>query len=410
MNRSDTDAGTGGPPRPEHVLVIGAGLAAVSLCAALRDGGFAGRVTVVGDEPWPPYDRPPLSKQYLAGERTLSEIALQPPDWYSEQNIEVRRGVVVAIDPAACRAELADGPTLAADAVVLATGGRARRLAVPGGESAAVLRTRADAERLRGALVPGARLLIAGAGLIGGEVAATATSHDCRVTLVDPSPLPMEKAVGPHAARGLHAQHANHGVTTVQGGVLAMEPGEVELSTGLRMPADLVLAAIGITVNTELAQDAGLEVDDGVVVDAGMRTSVEHVYAIGDIARIAGARHRSEHWDNARRTAQAAARSILGVAPQTPPAPWFWTDRYGAHFEMTGSYDPGAEAVRRGDIEAGDGTVFYLRDARCVGAVTLRRPLDIRAAQRMIDRGLTVDAARLADEATDLRKLLASRG
>jgi NADPH-dependent 2,4-dienoyl-CoA reductase/sulfur reductase-like enzyme len=141
-----------------------------------------------------------------------------------------------------------------------------------------------------------------------------------------------------------------------------------------------------------------------------MRTGAEHVYAIGDIARIAGRPHRSEHWDNALRTAEIAARSILGLEPKPSRAPWFWTDRYDTHLEMAGLYDPEAEAVLRGDIEAGDGTVFYVRDGRCVGAVSLQRPLDIRAAQRLIDRKVALDPARLADEATDLRKLLPAHG
>jgi 3-phenylpropionate/trans-cinnamate dioxygenase ferredoxin reductase subunit len=400
------------PPHvePGHVAIIGAGLAAVSLCAALRAGGYTGKLTVIGDEPCQPYDRPPLSKQFLAGERGIAEIALQPAEWYPAQGIDMRLGVAVAaLDADAGRVELADGSALAADALVLATGGRARRLTAPGSHAAVVLRTRADAEALRERLVPGTRVLIAGAGLIGAEVAATATRRGCHVTLVDPNPLPMEQALGPHAARALHAQHAAHGVTVIRGGVFAVEPGKVTLSNGQSVPADLVMAGIGIVPNVELAQDAGLDVDNGVLVDAGMRTSAPRVYAIGDIARVGGSSHRSEHWDNARRTADVAARSILGLPPEAPRAPWFWTDRYGTHLEMTGLYDASAEAVPRGDIEAGAGTVFYVREGRCVGAVSLDRPLDIRAAQRMIDRDVPVEAERLADGGTDLRKLLAGR-
>ncbi|WP_323747512.1 NAD(P)/FAD-dependent oxidoreductase [Catenulispora rubra] len=400
---------------PRHVAVIGAGLAAVSLCAALRAGGYTGALTVLGDEPCQPYDRPPLSKQFLAGERGAAEIAVQPAEWYADQGIDMRLGIAVAaLDADTGRVELADGSALAADVLVLATGGRARRLTAPGGQAALVLRTRADAEALRERLVPGTRVLIAGAGLIGAEVAATATHRGCRVTLVDPNPLPMEQVLGPQAARALHAQHAAHGVPVVRGGVFAVEPGEVTLSTGASVPADLVMAGIGIVPNVELAQDAGLDVDNGVLVDAGMRTSAPDVYAIGDIARITGSahrfeQHRSEHWDNARRTADAAARSILGLPQEARRAPWFWTDRYGTHLEMTGFYDPAAEAVPRGDIEAGAGTVFYIRDGRCVGAVSLDRPLDIRAAQRMIDRDVPVRVEQLADEGTDLRKLLANK-
>jgi NADPH-dependent 2,4-dienoyl-CoA reductase/sulfur reductase-like enzyme len=397
---------------PGHVLVIGAGLAAVSLCAALRTGGYTGRLTVVGDEPTHPYDRPPLSKQFLAGDLDVAEIALQQADWYREQGIDLRLGIpVVAFAPDTGRVELADGSALSADALVLATGGRARRLTVPGGEAALVLRTRQDAEALRDRLTEGARVLIAGAGLIGAEVAATATARGCRVTLVDPHLLPMAQVLGPQAARALHAQHAAHGVTVIQGGISAIEPGRVTFSNGDVVPADVVVAGIGIVPNIELAEDAGLDVDNGVLVDAGMRTSAPAVYAIGDIVRIAAA-HRSEHWDNARRTADAAARSLLGLEPEARRAPWFWTDRYGSHLEMAGLYDPDADAVPRGDIESGTGTVFCVRDGRCVGAVGLNRPLDIRAAQRLIDRDVPLDAAgvaRLADEGADLRRLVIAR-
>ncbi|OIV37480.1 hypothetical protein BIV57_10960 [Mangrovactinospora gilvigrisea] len=408
MNGVDTPPGR--PRLPGHVLVVGAGLAAVTLCGALREGGFPGRLTIVGDEPRLPYDRPPLSKQYLAGERELADIALQLPDWYHTHAIDLRLGTpVVMLDPAAGRVELADGKALAADAIVLATGGRARRLTVPGCESARALRTRADAQVLRDALAPGAHVLVVGAGLIGAEVAATASGRGCHVVLVDPNALPLQQAIGPPAARALHAQHAAHGVHVVCGSVVAVESGRAVLTTGEHVPADVIVAGIGITVNTELAQAAGLEVDNGVLVDAGMRTSAANVYAIGDVARIASAPHRSEHWDNARRTAQAAARSLLGLPPQNPPAPWFWTDRYGTHFEMAGHYHPRARPVQRGDIETGQGTVFYLRGSRCVGAVSLDRPLDVRAAQRLIDRNVDVEAAQLADEDVDLRKLLKPR-
>jgi 3-phenylpropionate/trans-cinnamate dioxygenase ferredoxin reductase subunit len=408
---SNPDPGGGDAPRAGHVVVVGAGLAAVSLCAALRGAGFTGPLTVVGDEPSQPYDRPPLSKEFLAGVRDAAEIALRPAGWYAEHATELRLGVAVAaFDPDTGVVELADGSRITGDTIVLATGGRARRLTVPGGDAATVLRTRADAQSLRERLAPGARVVIAGGGLVGAEVAATAWRRGCRVTLVDPSPLPMGHVLGPQAARALHDQHAAHGVAVVHGGVVAVEPRQVALSDGACVAADVVVAGIGIVPNVELAEDAGLGVDNGVVVDAGMRTSAPNVYAIGDIARVAGSAHRSEHWDNARRTAEIAARSILGLAPEPARAPWFWTDRYGTHLEMTGLYDASATAVRRGDIEAGAGTVFYLRDGRCVGAVSLERPLDIRAAQRMIDRGVPVDADRLADVGTDLRRMLVARG
>lgn len=393
-----------------HVLVVGAGLAAVSVCSGLRAGGFDGGITVVGDEEVSPYDRPALSKTFLSGERGCDAVALQPRQWYADNGIELRLGAAVAeIDADAPSATLADDSRITADVLVLATGGRPRRLTAPGAEAAQPLRTLADAGRLRDALVPDARVLIVGAGLIGAEVASTAHHRGCHVTLVDPSHLPMERALGPHAARALHAQHTAHGVTTLQAGLHAVAGNHVTLTTGATYEADVILAGIGIIPNTELAEAAGIAVENGVQVNEAMRTSAPNVYAVGDIARIAGEPHRFEHWDNARRTGEAAARGILGLPAEPPRAPWFWTDRYGTHLEMAGLYDPHAEAVPRGDIGAGSGSVFYVRDGLCVGAVSLERPLDIRAAQRLIDRRIAVVSEELADESRHLRKLLAAR-
>ncbi len=335
-----------------HVLVIGAGLAGVSTCAALRAAGHDGRLTLIGAEPGPPYDRPPLSKAFLAAEADGDTIALQPPSWYAEQRIHLLTGMPVAeIDAESGDVELADGSRMTADVLVLATGGTARRLPDFPHDHAGVhlLRTRDDAIRLRSALRPGTRLLVIGAGLIGAEVTATATKIGCAVTLVDPNASPLAAIVGPHAADALRLQHVRHGVRLIHGSCPALEPAgangplRATLSTGEAIEADQVLVGVGIRPDTGLAERAGLAVDGGVLVDERQHTGSPRVYAVGDVARVVGPDGplpRIEHWDNARRTGEVAARAILGLAPTQPKAPWFWTDRYGTHLEMTGHYAP----------------------------------------------------------------------
>lgn len=396
---------------PERALIIGGGLAAVTTAAQLRAGGFTGPVTIAGAESELPYDRPPLTKGFLTGSDT--EIELQPYGWFSDQGVELRTGVpVTKLDPDAGQVELADGATLTADVVVLATGGSPRTLPAADPTLYRVLRTRDDAVALRARLLPGARLLVIGAGLIGAEVTASATTLGCSVTLVDPSPLPLAGAVGPEAAAYLHHRHTDHGVTTLQARLGSLTPGcrpgtvQATLSTGAVVDADVVLVSIGILPNVDLAATAGLDTADGVLVGPDLRSSHPSVYAIGDIARVTradGAQVRIEHWDNARRTAETAARSILNAPPAPAKTPWFWTDRYGQHLEMAGHYDPAAEPVGRGDLPGGRGSIFYLRDGYCVGAVSIDAPLDIRAAQRFIDRRIPLTAHQLADQSTDLR-------
>jgi len=401
----------------DHVLVIGAGLAGVSTCGALRAAGHDGRLTLIGAEPGPPYDRPPLSKAFLTAQTDDAAIALQPPSWYADQEIDLLTGTPVAgIDAESGRVQLADGTGLTADVMVLATGGTARQMPGIPHKHAGVhlLRTRADAIRLRAALGPGTRLLVIGAGLIGAEVTASATVIGCRVTLVDPNATPLAAVIGPHAAEALRLQHLRHGVRLVHGTCTALEPAangplRATLSTGEVIDVDHVLVGIGIRPDTALAETAGLAVDNGILVDERQRTASPRVYAVGDAARTlgpGGPLPRTEHWDNARRTAELAARAILGLTPPPPKAPWFWTDRYGTHLEMTGHYDPLAQEIIRGDLTGEDGgTLVYHRDGLCVGAVTLDRPLDIRAIQRIIDRGRRPTAAQLADPAVELRDL-----
>ncbi|MCP2321245.1 Reductase C-terminal [Nocardia amikacinitolerans] len=398
------------------VVIVGGGIAGLSTAAALRSGGFVGDITLVDASEFP-YDRPPLSKEFLAGTKRLTEISLQPPQWYDDQKVRlVSNSKVTALRPSIGEVELFDGTTIPADRVVLATGGRAARPPIPGSQDARVhvLRTATDAERLRAALQPGARLLVVGAGLIGAEVASTAVDLDCEVALVDPLRPPLTHAVGSEIAAWLHDLHIRRGVVSVRSGVesLRATPSGIEAHlTSADRPRefDVVVLGVGMVPETTLAETAGLEVDRGIVVDRTQTTSNPAVLAVGDPARVrdGGALlPRTEHWEAAQRDGQRAAATILGAPPPADTAPWFWTDRHHVHVEVVGDMAAAERTVLRGTVGDVKFSAFGLTGGRVVGAVAVNDSTAVRAARRLIDRGIVVDTARLTDPATDLRQLL----
>ena len=396
----------------ERLVIVGGGIAGVTTADALRTGGFDGDITLV-DSGELPYDRPPLSKDFLAGTKDIRQIALQPAQWYDDQRIRlVSQATVIALHAAEGRVELADGTMLKADRVVLATGGGAARPPVPGidGEHVHVLRTAEDADRLRSVLVPGATVLVVGAGLIGSEVASTAVRLGCNVALADPMATPLASTLGPELATWLHELHTWHGILTSRAALESSEDHgdhvEVRL-TGRRgaRSYDAVVVGVGMVPHTALAEQAGLEVDRGIVVDAGQVTSNPAVLAVGDPARRRG-ELRVEHWEAARQDGARAAATILGTAPPAPTAPWFWTDRHGQHVEAVGLMESAAETVVRGSFEDPSFSVFGLRDGRVVAAASVDDSTAVRAARRMIDRRIPVDGRRLSDPAVSMRALL----
>jgi NADPH-dependent 2,4-dienoyl-CoA reductase/sulfur reductase-like enzyme len=401
---------------PGRIAVVGAGLSAVSACDALRTRGYDGELVLYSAESGLPYDRPPLSKEVLLGRSRREDVLLRPERWFEERGVVLREGTEVrAVRPGEGGLELADGSVAAADRVVLATGGTPRALPVPGGDDPAVhvLRTWEDAERLRERLLPGARVTVVGAGLIGAETAAVAVALGCRVTLVDPVPVPLAPVVGVEIARVLHERHTAEGIEVVTAGVERVErrTGSPEVllhltGDGGTVVADTVVAGIGIRPSTSLAEAAGLEVDDGVVVRAGQRTSHPYFFAVGDVARPAGHRVRHEHWEAAQRDGEAAADGILGHPASRAGAPWFWSDRHGSRLEAVGTMADAERTVLRGTPGSGPFTVLGLRGDRLVAAAAVDRSRDVKAARRLVDRGLAVEPARLADEGTDLRTLL----
>lgn len=401
-----------------HVAVVGSGVGGFATVQSLRAQGFDGWISLIDPE-GEAYDRPPLSKGFLAGTMTAEEMAFVPSGWYADHGVEVIEEFVTALRPRERSLVLKSGAVVEADRIVLATGGLARRPTVAGLDEPGVefLRTAADAVRLRGRLAGGARLVVLGAGLIGAEVASTASGLGVDVTLIDPAAVPLVPAMGVQLATLAHGMHEDHGVKNV-----TAHPERVERAGGAYRvvtpdghggevvhKADVVLVAAGLVPSVELAQSAGLVVDDGVLVDAAMRTSIPEIYAIGDAARRRTegdhSFRRAEHWDAAIQSGQTAAADITGTTPPKPTAHWFWSDRYGVRLEGTGSMAGPDTLVAR--ERAGLSPVeFNLgHHGRLLGAAGIDAGKEIRAARKLIDSGREVTVEQLADSAVDLRKL-----
>ncbi|WP_181795181.1 FAD-dependent oxidoreductase [Streptomyces sp. WELS2] len=408
----------GDRPLPRHIAVVGAGLAGVSVCAELRRLGYEGALSLFGEEDGLPYDRPPLSKDFLLTDMPVEKLWLRPERWYEDNDIDLRLGEsVTALHPFDGRIELARGSAPRADLVVLATGGRPRPLNVPGGHhrSLVALRSLDDAHLLKERLRSGAEIAVVGGGLIGAEVAASARALGCSVTVVEPADPPLEHLVGRVHAAALHAQHQEHGVrvlrTTVDEVVHAGARTVLRLADGTSLGCDLAVVGVGLEPETSLAASAGLHTDRGIVVDAHQRTSHWRMLAVGDAARgkAASAATAVGHWHAARTQAAHAAAGALGLPRPEETVPWFWSERYGTRLEAAGQPTAGTTTVDRGSLRDDSVITFALVDGRCVGAVALNRPREMAAARRLIGRGAVVDPVRLADPGVDLRSLVPGR-
>ncbi|MCZ2826139.1 MULTISPECIES: NAD(P)/FAD-dependent oxidoreductase [unclassified Modestobacter] len=330
------------------VAVVGASLAGLSAARALREQCYDGRIVVIGDEAHAPYDRPPLSKGFLAGAASLEDIALGAPD-DAGLDLDWRLGTTaVGLDRLGRSVLLDDGSEVRADGVVLATGARARRL--PGSEGLAgvhVLRSLDDAVALREDLATAGRLVVIGAGFIGAEVASTARTLGLEVTVVETQPVPLAGPLGEHMGAVCAQLHADHGTRLLVGTGVAGLVGTgrvqaVELTDGTRLPADVVVVGIGATPNTEWLADSGLALGNGVLTDAHCATDVPGVVAVGDCAAAwsaSGERHvRTEHWTHAFERPATAVATLLGTGgPAQTPVPYFWSDQYGARIQFAGS-------------------------------------------------------------------------
>jgi 3-phenylpropionate/trans-cinnamate dioxygenase ferredoxin reductase subunit len=386
-------------------------MTAASAAEALRQAEFDGRILIVGREPHLPYERPPLSKEYLRGEQGVDDLPVRGEDWYAEQEVEVRIGTeATALDPDGPSVELADGERIDADAVLLATGGTPRRMPGPSSDRVLYLRTIEDCDRIRELMVSG-RLVVVGAGFIGAEVAASARARGVEVTVLERNGVPLNRALGEEIGQLYGAIHRDHGVhlrtgAMVEGIEETADGVIVGLGEGEFIEADAVLVGVGIGPNTELAEAAGLDVDNGVLVDERCRTSADGVFAAGDMANhlhpLFG-RLRVEHFDNAIKMGAAAARSMLGSEEAFDDPHWFWSDQYDVNLQYAGFAKQWDDVVIRGSTEEREFVAFYMHEGMLLAALGMNRGRDVRRALKII--GSRPDPARLRDEETDLRTL-----
>lgn len=394
------------------IVIIGAGEAGTRAAFALREAGFSGPVTLAGTEPHLPYERPPLSKP-LDGAVQMKPIC--SAEALEAAGIDYLPGMpVVQIDTARRHLLLGDGRTLAYDRLLLATGAHPRRLACPGAERALDFRTFADAAAIFSRAEAAASVAIVGGGLIGMELAAVLRGKGIAVSVVEAAARPLGRAVPARFAVRLHARHAEEGVRFHLGqGIAEITPDAVLLADGTRVPADIVVSAIGVVPDTGLADAAGLATGNGILTDAFLRTSDPHVFAAGDCAAVsvAGGGHvRFESWRNARSQAETAARNMAGASEAFAAIPWFWSDQYDLGLQVAGLPQPGHDCILR---PAGEGELeFYLDGGRLVAAAGLgpgnSLAKDIKLAEMLIAAGISPDPAALADPAVNLKALLKS--
>jgi 3-phenylpropionate/trans-cinnamate dioxygenase ferredoxin reductase subunit len=403
-------------------VIVGGGLAGAKTAEALREKDFDGSIVLLSAEDHLPYERPPLSKEHVAGKKALADFTVHHGDWYRDHHVDLRLGTTAtALDRDAHEVRLPDGSTLGYDKLALATGSRSRRPPIPGSDAAGVhyLRTIEESDDLIGALEADSRLVVIGAGWIGLEVAAQARARGAIVTIVESAALPLLGSLGPEMGTVFAELHREHGVdlhfdATVE--EITADAGRVtgvRLATGDVLPADEVLVAVGAQPNVELAEQAGLAVDGGVLVDAGMTTSDPDIVAVGDIAAqqhpVLGTRIRVEHWANALNQPAVAAATMLGRPAEYDNLPYFFTDQYDLGMEYvgyapTGGYD---RLVVRGDVTRREFVAFWLGgDNRVLAGMNVNVWDVTDAVKKLITAGEPVDPDRLADESTPLDQVM----
>ncbi|HCT80474.1 MAG TPA: FAD-dependent oxidoreductase [Micromonosporaceae bacterium] len=400
-------------------VIVGASLAGVNAAETLRSEGYTGDLIMIGDEPEPPYERPPLSKGYLLGNQERSSVFAHPFDWYRENAVDLRLGQrVTAVSLDAHTVTLSSGDSVGYDKLLLATGASPRRLNVAGVDQSHVryLRTLADSEALRAQMRLGLHVAVIGAGWIGLETAAAFASNGAQVAIVEMEQLPLQRVLGNEVAAVFRDLHLAHGVKFHFGqSVDSISSSAVVLSSGDSVPADLVIVGVGVTPNISLASEAGLAVDNGVTVDAGLQTSHPDVYACGDIANwphpLIGVRLRVEHWENARQSGQTVARSMLGLPTSYDWIPYFFSDQYDLGMEYSGWAAPNGydSVVFRGDVAAREFLAFWVKDGRVLAGMNVNVwdvHDDIRALISAGYSGKPVDLERLADPQVPLGELL----
>jgi 3-phenylpropionate/trans-cinnamate dioxygenase ferredoxin reductase subunit len=393
-------------------VIAGAGLAGAKAAETLRTEGFDGPVVLVGDETERPYERPTLSKEYLQGKAERETIFVHPQAWYADNAVELRLGSpVTGIDRAAHEVTLADGSRVGYAKLLLATGSSPRRLTVPGADADGVLYLRrvGDSDQIRAAFQTASRVAVIGAGWIGLEATAAARAAGAEVTVLEAAELPLLRVLGREVAQvfaDLHRQHGvdlRFGVQVEEISVTGGRASGVRLADGSQVEADVVIVGVGITPNSQLAEAAGLETGNGIVVDAGLKSSDPDIFAAGDVASafhpLLGRHIRVEHWANALNQPQAAARAMLGQDVAYDRVPYFYTDQYDLGMEYAGYVEPGGydQVVFRGEVDKREFVAFWLSGGRVLAGMNVN-VWDVNdAIQDLVRGGQTVDPARLAD-------------
>ena len=398
------------------VVIAGGGQAGAQTALSLRQHGFTGAITIIGEEPVLPYERPPLSKDFLKGVVERERLFMRPAHVYADQGITIRLGeTVTAIDRPARTLRLASGETVPYGKLVLATGGRVRKLAMPGGDLGGVhyLRTIADVEIYRDRLTPGRRVVMIGGGYIGLEAAAAAAGRGCNVTVIEALDRVLARVAAPEVSRFYEQIHRAHGVDIQTGLAVTGFTGHQQVEQvkcgDLAFDADLVIVGIGIVPNSELAENAGLAVNDGITVDDSTRTEDPDIFAIGDCSNhpsaLYGGRQRIESVPNALGQGKACASAILGKPEPFTEVPWFWSDQYDLKLQMNGVPLAGDNLIIRGSMADKRFSACYLRDGVLVACQAVNLAKDFIQSKKLIAARMRPDPARLADAAIALKDI-----
>jgi 3-phenylpropionate/trans-cinnamate dioxygenase ferredoxin reductase subunit len=393
----------------KHVIIIGAGQAGAQTAISLRQLGFDGRITLLGDERFPPYQRPPLSKKLMTGEMDVERTFIRSAGYYAKSKVDLRLGMrALAIDRAQRTVMCEGGTALDYDWCVICTGTRARRLDLPGSDLPGVfyLRTLEDSERIKAAVSEGARAVIIGGGYIGLEIAASLSKWQCQVTVLEALERVLNRVVALPVSDFFAAEHARHGVEIVTGAAVAALEGDgkverVQCANGRVFPADVVVIGVGAVPNDELARAAGLEVENGIVVDDLGRTSDPSIFAAGDVTHhpnaLFGLRLRLESVHNAMAQGKAVAGAIVDKPQPYADVPWFWADQYDLKLQIAGVSGPEVEYLMRGDPAGRAFSCLHLRDGRMVAIDAVNRGADFLAAKNLIRDRAPIDRLLAAD-------------
>jgi 3-phenylpropionate/trans-cinnamate dioxygenase ferredoxin reductase subunit len=396
-------------------LVVGANMAGGTAAATLREEGFDGRVVLIGQESHPPYERPPLSKEYLRGEEQEPRF-IRPPEWYESNGIETRFGEgAQSVDVAGRSVELLDGERMAFDSLLIATGCRNRKFPLPGLDLPGVhdLRYLPDSDAIRAAAVPGARAVLVGMGFIGAEVAASLRSRGVDVTVVEFAETPLQRVLGTELGRVLEGLHRDHGVEMIFRDAAERFEGDgrfevLHTKEGRAIEGDFAVVGVGVEPVTEVVRGTDIAVDNGILVDPALQTNVPGVFAAGDVARhdhpVFG-RIRVEHFDNAMKMGQAAAHNMLGRNEVFDDPHWFWSDQYDVNIQMAGFAAEWDDIVVRGSLEERRFAAFLLKDGVLRSTFTMDWPRDVRRSMPLIKAQVRPDPELLADPEFDLRTL-----